>query len=168
MLEAIKEAIEATLEHKDLGLKHFGRPHGSALVINGGEDRSPEAAMDLFTEVFFVEVTDVLPQSVRSHDKEVRYFRFSLPEGYAALQQVISLGDMTDEELKTVKVRRAIHQDESGKNVEFFSNEIDSRVVTRGHLIIGPYKGETVVHTWYPGEVTAFIDTKFVTVKLRC
>ena len=165
----VQNAIERTIRHPEMGSKHFARPNGSALTINGSVNRTHQAALDVLGSVGFTDVTDQLKQGLKAPVEGVRYFRFSFPEGITAMQAVSNLGDLTDEQLSTVRVRRAEHQDEHKDRVEFISDAIPAKEVDYGHLIIGPSRDDasvTVVWTWFPGDVTAWIDSTLCTVKL--
>lgn len=166
----VQNAIETTINNPEMGSGHFTRTHGSALLINGELNRTHQAALDVLGSVEFVEVTDELKDGLKAPVPGVRYYRFALPAGVTAMQGVSNLGDLTDDELATVRIVRAKHQDNNQDRVEFISDSIAEKEVDYGHLITGPSRrdpNETVVWTWFPGDVTAFIDTTLATVKLQ-
>ena len=168
-MEEVRRAIAATLANPEQGEVYFERKNGSAPIIDGISHRDSATALRILNSVQFTEVTDELDDAQRS--PVARYFRFELPAGVVAMQAVTSLGDLTDEELATVRVRRASHQDDKGNRVEFVSDVIPEKEVNYGHLIMGPTKiGDKevqVVWTWHPGDVVAFLDTRLCTVKLQ-
>jgi hypothetical protein len=168
-MELVMKAIEATISNPAQGEEYFERKHGSAILVDGIAYRSSAAALQILNSVEFVEVTDELDDAQRS--PVARYFRFQLPEGVVAMQAVTSLGDLTDEELATVRVQRAYHQDAAKNRIEFISDVIAEKEVDYGHIIVGPTKIDDeeveVVWTWHPGDVSAFLDTRLCTVKLQ-
>ena len=167
-MTTVINAIQATIANEKMGSSYFARPNGSAPLINGEINRTHQAALDLLGSVNFVEVTDELHESLKAPVPGVKYFRFDMPEGITAVQGVEILSEMTDEELSTVRVVRAHHQDGTNR-VELVSNTISEKTVDYGHLIIGPTKedpNEIVVWTWFPGDVTAYIDISRSVCKL--
>jgi len=164
----VSDAIIATMNNPDMGIEWMARPYGSCFVINGEEDRSAEVASTVLISSSFIEVTEKLPEGLKS--PLARYFRFAFPEGCIAYEKVILLGDLTDEELSTVRIIRSEHQDGLGNRLEFISDIDVSRIKDYGHVILGPSQrdsNETVVWSWFPGDVTPYVDSRLCTVKLK-
>jgi len=174
-LKLVEDAIKETLKHPEMGLKSFGRPNGSCLVIEGKEVRTAEVNLMFLRKVTFTDDTENIPFACKPNDPDkrakVKYFRFNLPPNIFAHQMVTPIGDLTDEELKDIRVVRSLHQDNGKTNkVEFTHPSLKKKVVDFGYIITGPTKDAngkevTVMWTVFYGVVTAFNDTSLLTIK---
>ena len=146
----MKNVIDTTIQM--LGVDHFRRPAGSEI-----EGVGPADIVAHLMEAELTDVTEETPDDCKGDG--FTYFRFRLPR--PGVQSIALFEELSEEELATVRAQKGHHG-----NVEFVSNMIKPTTVDFGHVIVGPYKGSQVVHTWFPGNITPFIDNSRTTVKL--
>jgi len=163
MRNLIVNAIVTTLSQKGEG--YFARPAGSG--IENLEGSIPSFLFSLQWEENTEEVQDNGGAA-----RNCRYFQATLPEAVVAFENVALLGEIPDELLSQVRLRRGHHG-----NVEHYLPGMEPRPTNKVQIIVcagsatsWPPTAEAneedcQVVTWYPGRVTPFIETGDITVK---
>jgi hypothetical protein len=162
-MEIIINAIDATLATK--GEDYFARPAGSG--IENLEGSVPSFLSSLQWEENTEEV-----KAKGGAARNCRYFQAFIPEAVVAAENVALLGEIPDELLSQVRVRRGHHG-----NIEHYLPGMEPRRTNKVQMIIcarsatsWPPRWEATardcqVVTWYPGRVTPFVETGDITVK---
>ena len=149
----MKDIVELTVA--TLGADHFGRPSGSGITGMSTGD-----VVSFLSSTEMVDVTDDLADDCKGPG--CSYYRFEIPAYMEAYQAALLLEDIPAEKLQSVRIQIGHH----GKP-ELVCDAIDKVRVNYGHMIVGTtLQGKDVVYTWYPGDVTPFVDLKRATVKL--
>jgi hypothetical protein len=119
------------------------------LLPNGFEMEEMHHVAALFDAVEWTEVPTDNPAP------GCRYFQGSVPRSYTALHSVLLLGELADENLPAVKVRKGPH------GLELFLGGTPQQTFTVTAIVDGDG-----LRTWYPGPITPAIDLAKATVKL--
>ena len=105
-----------------------------------------------FEEVSHDDVNAECPGAAR---QPAVYFRASVPEGYSAFENIVTVRDLSNEgQLENLRVREGAH------GLEFYvpqeaECEIGLKPTESVWIILGPSEAGEVVWTWYPGRMTA-------------
>lgn len=133
-------------------VKGFVRKAGMGsfvLLPNGQEMEEMHHVAALFDAVDWAEVQTDNPAP------GCRYFQGTVPRSYTALHSVLLLGELSDENLPAVKVRKGPH------GLELFLGGTPQQTFTLTAIIDGDG-----LRTWYPGPITPPVDLAKATVKL--
>ena len=154
-MELVISAITAAAT--SIGTDHFKRDSGSH-IPNISEDGG--TAIGFLLEQEWVEVTD------EARDMGVafgncQYFRAPVPAGITAYEGIALAGDLDEEELKTVRVRKGAHG-----ALEMVADGIEPKLTDVLHIVVGDHEEKRVVYTWYPGRLTPPADLEGRPVKL--
>ena len=163
----IRSALSHTLDQK--GADYFARPAGSTLV--GVDSMNGDSIVALLGTLEWTDVTDEA-SACGARMGECSYFRARLPAGVSGLEGIMLLGELTDDQIGEVRLRRGHHG-----NIEHFIPGLEAVETDVVHVIVcnrntpaWPPTGEVTVETamavtWYPGRLTPGINTPGITVK---
>ena len=165
----VLSALINTLADPTLGVKHFERPAGSFIPTFRGMSDEGHLAVALLhcisLKVVWDDVT-VQAQSMGCGFGHCRYFQATLEaegvnllKGCEPLEACCPLGQLSPEELSTVRVVRGAH----GVELQATGTPRETRLIT---VIVGngkdpftpPEWGNVQVFTWYPGGLTPKVD----------
>ena len=162
-MKLIINAIAHTLATK--GEDYFARPAGSGIENLEGSIPSFLSSLD------WEENTEEVAMNGGAAGS-CRYFQAELPRGTEAFENVALLGELPDELLSQVRLRRGHHG-----NAEHYLPGMEPRPTNKVQIIVcassttswpptaEATKEDCQVVTWYPGRVTPFVQTRDITVK---
>lgn len=161
--QTVKNAIIDTIKNPEQGAKYFARPAGSYIKwlkedFASDAEQEGSAASKLLLEFDWTEVTEYAFE-IGAGFGQCRYFKAQLPEDLGAFEAAATLDELTDDELKEVRIVRGPHQ------IDVVLPGMTLRETGVVHIVIGPSGDDTVVYCWYPGRLTPKWNPADVTVK---
>ncbi|NDB93870.1 MAG: hypothetical protein EB165_04390 [Euryarchaeota archaeon] len=163
--EIVHAAIQNTLANPEQGADYLARPAGSSLV---GVDCSNGWLIAEFLRSLDWHCVTYTAKEYGVRFGACEYFWASLPEEVQGLEGIALLSELSDEELKGVRVVKGHHG-----NLELQLEGLEARPTREVHIIVGNLgnfpAGEVTLEsagvvTWYPGRLTrpAYLDQEVV------